>query len=98
MGESDAGSEGEAGDGMGWAQKIRRDMEVRNYGSRGRGSIGRVKFFSRDNSGTVVPGVEGRVAALEERIWSSLEMLETDFGPWKGVFFLSVSGCRSSDV
>ena len=37
-------------------------------------------------------GVEGRVAALGERIWSGLGMLETDFGPWRG-FFFPASGC-----
>ena len=43
--ESDEGGEGETEDIMDEGQEIRRDMKVRKYGFRGRGSIGQVKFL-----------------------------------------------------
>jgi len=55
-------------DGMDEARNIWRDTKVRKYGSRGGGSIRRLKFSTdvNENGGA---GLEGPVAELEARVW-----------------------------
>jgi len=72
------------------AQKIRREMKGREYGSGGGGSVRRVKLSPNMNRNSGA-GVEGRVAVLEVKAWSGLGMLErpiSGLGVFGGGFHL----------
>jgi len=71
------------------AQKIWREMKIRESGSGGGGSVRRVKF-SPDVNTNGGAWVEGRVAVLEAGFWSGLGVLErliSGFGVFRGRWF-----------
>ena len=79
MDESVADSEGEVEDGMDEVQRIWRDLKVRKYGSRGGGSIGRVKVSIDVNRNGRARGGGTDRSGRSKNLVRLRDVRETDF-------------------